>query len=364
MTLRSGSTRERRNCAPVPIPSAPAATPRHCCCIIVGKNTAWLLAHLDDDFAGCSAIRYAALLERRLKGEPIQYITGETEFYGLPFRVTPDVLIPRPETEHLVEQALALCRTILDAPCILDVGTGSGAIAVALAHKLPEAQITATDISAPALAIARENASATTSPHKSAFCKAICSRRLQAKSSTSLFRIRPMCRSPIALHLPSKSETTSPLSLSLPALTDSMSIAVSFPPPSLRSLPAVSSHSKSATDRPRQFERCSPPSLSTASNSLPICKASRESPPLIGPEIIAKVHRKAHIRAHFNPASFHPVHLCFSPKGIPSCPHQKVMQHSIPSHPLPHSAFPGVILALLKLTSKSSTAASAILTCT
>ena len=149
---------------------------------LVGKNKAWLMAHHSDDFAGCTAIRLAALLERRLKGEPIQYITGEMEFYGLPFRVTPDVLIPRPETEHLVERVLGLAsQRLYDRPLtralgqgcesaiqnghptmrelrILDIGTGSGAIAVTLAHKLPDAQITAIDLSAAALTIARENA--------------------------------------------------------------------------------------------------------------------------------------------------------------------------------------------------------------
>ncbi len=101
--------------------------------------------------------RYLAHLERRLAGEPIQYILGETEFYGLPFRVTPDVLIPRPETEHLVEKVIELAASFR-APRIVDVGTGSGAIAVALARKLPHAEVAAIDLSAPALAIAQENA--------------------------------------------------------------------------------------------------------------------------------------------------------------------------------------------------------------
>ncbi|HTB96125.1 MAG TPA: peptide chain release factor N(5)-glutamine methyltransferase [Terracidiphilus sp.] len=128
----------------------------------LGKNRAWLLAHLDDEFAGCRSIGYIGLIDRRVAGEPIQYITGETEFYGLPFHVTPDVLIPRPETEHLVERVLELAgqisasrRTTLE---ILDIGTGSGAIAVALAHHLPAAHITATDLSAATLDIARKNA--------------------------------------------------------------------------------------------------------------------------------------------------------------------------------------------------------------
>ena len=124
---------------------------------LIGKNKAWLMAHAEDEFAGCTLIRYAGLLERRRKGEPIQYITGETEFYGLPFRVTPDVLIPRPETEHLVEKVLKIA-TAFERPRIIDIGTGSGAIPTALAHNLPQATITATDISASALALADENA--------------------------------------------------------------------------------------------------------------------------------------------------------------------------------------------------------------
>jgi release factor glutamine methyltransferase len=146
---------------------------------LTGKNRAWLLAHGTDEFGGCTAIQYAGLIERRLAGEPVQYITGEIEFFGLPFRVTRDVLIPRPETEHLVEATLALAKT-LRAPSfprslrkgwdaensashnyavrIVDIGTGSGAIAVALAHSLPQASITAIDLSPTALAIAEENA--------------------------------------------------------------------------------------------------------------------------------------------------------------------------------------------------------------
>jgi len=124
---------------------------------LIGKNKEWLMAHAEDDFAGCTAIRYASLLERRGKGEPIQYITGETEFYGLPFRVTPDVLIPRPETEHLVETVLELAAAF-EHPRIIDIGTGSGAIPIAIAHNLPYSQITATDISSSALAVAEENA--------------------------------------------------------------------------------------------------------------------------------------------------------------------------------------------------------------
>jgi release factor glutamine methyltransferase len=97
------------------------------------RNTAWLAAHSNNPTSHGDEFR--ALIQRRLTGEPIQYITGETEFYGLPFLVTPDVLIPRPETEHLVEKVIELAAT-LQSPRIVDVGTGSGAIAVALSHAL------------------------------------------------------------------------------------------------------------------------------------------------------------------------------------------------------------------------------------
>jgi release factor glutamine methyltransferase len=124
---------------------------------LIHRDRAFLIAHQHKILTAEGAVRYYALIEQRMAGEPIQYITGETEFYGLPFRVTRDVLIPRPETEHLVEKVLSLAANF-KKPRIVDVGTGSGAIAVALAHKLPGAEITAIDISAAALSIARGNA--------------------------------------------------------------------------------------------------------------------------------------------------------------------------------------------------------------
>jgi release factor glutamine methyltransferase len=121
------------------------------------RSYSWLLAHGDELLSDELSLSYTELLARRRRGEPIQYITGETEFYGLPFCVTPDVLIPRPETEHLADKVIELAARF-EQPRIVDVGTGSGAIAVALAHKLPHAQITATDISSRALAVAGKNA--------------------------------------------------------------------------------------------------------------------------------------------------------------------------------------------------------------
>lgn len=130
---------------------------RHVLGHVPGMDRAWLIAHNMDTLSTEQADRYVELVKRRLRGEPIQHITGEAEFFGLPFRVTRDVLIPRPETEHLVEETIALAFEF-SRPRIVDIGTGSGAIAIALAYGLPEARITAIDFSDKALAIARENA--------------------------------------------------------------------------------------------------------------------------------------------------------------------------------------------------------------
>jgi release factor glutamine methyltransferase len=134
------------------------------------RDRAWLLAHTDDDLSPQDLEALRALVDRRAAQEPLQHITGTQEFFGLNFRVTPDVLIPRPETEHLVEAVLnwapaqsGLQPSIADAVVsrrlrIVDVGTGSGAIAIALASVLDHASLTAIDISPAALAVARSNA--------------------------------------------------------------------------------------------------------------------------------------------------------------------------------------------------------------
>jgi release factor glutamine methyltransferase len=124
---------------------------------ITGEDRAFLLTHPDTELTPQQQALYEQWLDRRAKHEPIQYITGEQEFYGLALNVTPDVLIPRPETEHLVEALLN--RIPHSAPLrIADVGTGSGAIAIAIAHTLPQAILTALDCSQPALAVATQNA--------------------------------------------------------------------------------------------------------------------------------------------------------------------------------------------------------------
>jgi len=118
-------------------------------------NRAYLLAHPEHVPDAGQHAAYTKLLRRRLDGEPVAYILGEREFFGLKFRVTPATLIPRPETELLVELALAHVRP---QGRVLDLGTGSGAIALAIAHARPDAQVTAVDISVAALDVARQNA--------------------------------------------------------------------------------------------------------------------------------------------------------------------------------------------------------------
>jgi release factor glutamine methyltransferase len=126
---------------------------------VLDCDRAWLYAHPDHPLTAEQGAAYAALLEQRAAGMPTQYLTGRQEFWGMDFVVTPEVLIPRPETEHVVEVALdRLGGRHTDALVVADVGTGSGCLAVSLARELPGASIVATDISAAALDIARRNA--------------------------------------------------------------------------------------------------------------------------------------------------------------------------------------------------------------
>jgi release factor glutamine methyltransferase len=135
------------------------------------RDRAWLIAHADADISTALLHSYRALIARRTAREPIQYLTGQQEFYGLNLRVTPDTLIPRPETEQLVEAVLdwIVARPSLRDPHILDIGTGTGAIALALASKLPTASLTATDLSPAALAVAEQNAARFGLTHRIAF---------------------------------------------------------------------------------------------------------------------------------------------------------------------------------------------------
>jgi release factor glutamine methyltransferase len=123
---------------------------------VLGLSEAQILTREDRPISEEDAARFRALIERRLTGEPVAYLTGEREFYGRSFQVDRRVLIPRPETEHLIETALAL--DLPARPRILDVGVGSGCIAVTLALEIPGARVAATDLSPGALQVAADNA--------------------------------------------------------------------------------------------------------------------------------------------------------------------------------------------------------------
>src|SRR5450432_1189271 len=136
---------------------------------VLGRDRTYLYAHPEDGVDRHDEEKFLELLTRRAAGEPTQHLTGKQEFWGLEFEVTPDVLIPRPETEHVIEVALDRLalrelragrpqKTTGDGFVLADIGTGSGCIAIALAKELPRATTYATDISAAALAIARRNA--------------------------------------------------------------------------------------------------------------------------------------------------------------------------------------------------------------
>ena len=124
---------------------------------VLSRDRAYLYAYPELELSRRELSRYNWLLDRRVSGEPLQYITGHQEFWGLDLLVNPFVLIPRPETEHAVETALEVLSGV-EARHIVDVGTGSGCIALALASELTQAEIEAVDISAEALDVARLNA--------------------------------------------------------------------------------------------------------------------------------------------------------------------------------------------------------------
>jgi release factor glutamine methyltransferase len=127
----------------------------------LGRDRTWLYTHPDAELGAPTAEKYFDLVARRASGVPTQYLTGTQEFWGLDFEVTPAVLIPRPETEHVIEVVLERlgARPTATPPLrVVDVGTGSGCIAVALTHEFPHAEIDATDISPAALEVAQRNA--------------------------------------------------------------------------------------------------------------------------------------------------------------------------------------------------------------
>jgi release factor glutamine methyltransferase len=124
---------------------------------VLKEDRAWIFTHIRELLDSVSERRFQELVDRRSRREPLQYIIGRQEFWGREFTVTPDVLIPRPETELVVESAVHILEQT-PHPTVIDVCTGSGCIAVSLAREFPDARVFATDISGRALAVARENA--------------------------------------------------------------------------------------------------------------------------------------------------------------------------------------------------------------
>ena len=126
---------------------------------VLHTGRAMLYAHPERPVSPEAAAAFEAMLARRLQNEPLQYVLGHADFYGLRLQVTPDVLIPRPETEQVVEEVLRLLGAV-PSPRVLDVGTGSGCIPLAVRHERPDAEVFACDVSPAALAVARTNAAA------------------------------------------------------------------------------------------------------------------------------------------------------------------------------------------------------------
>jgi release factor glutamine methyltransferase len=157
MTIREALARARARLAGSDL----ATSPREASLLLghlLGRGEAQLLARDDEPLPAPIAVRFASLLDRRLRGEPVAYLLGRREFWGREFAVDARVLVPRPETEHLIEAALALAPRLPPAPRLLDLGTGSGCIAITLALELPGSRVAACDRSTAALALARRNA--------------------------------------------------------------------------------------------------------------------------------------------------------------------------------------------------------------
>ncbi len=136
---------------------------------VLGRDDGYLIAHADQALTAGQQTAFEALAARRRCGEPIAYLTGRREFYGLEFRVTPAVLIPRPETELLVERVLERVPT-QSAARVLELGTGSGCVAIVIAQRRPRASVVAVDDAAEAVALARENAVRHAVPNLNVVC--------------------------------------------------------------------------------------------------------------------------------------------------------------------------------------------------
>lgn len=154
---------------------------------VLGRDRSFMLTHAEDAVGEEQAEKFRECLERRTQGEPLQYITANQEFFGLDFEVTKGVLIPRPETELLVETALKLLAGPPDAPFICDVGTGSGCIVITLMKQIKEARAVAMDISPEALAVAQRNAQRYSVTERIDFVLSDCFAALNSRDSRPAF---------------------------------------------------------------------------------------------------------------------------------------------------------------------------------
>jgi release factor glutamine methyltransferase len=181
MTHRTWTIKEILNVTAQFLRDKKIESPRLCAEVLLAlqlrKTRVELYLSFDQPLRSSEVVQYRALVKRRLNREPLQYITGRQEFWSLEFMVNPSVLVPRPDTEILVEEALRLKKANQlpdgngDQTRILDLGTGSGAIAVSLAREIEGAAFWASDVSAEALAVANENAERHTVSHKITFCQ-------------------------------------------------------------------------------------------------------------------------------------------------------------------------------------------------
>ena len=227
---------------------------------VTRRDRSWLYAHPEEILDSQILDSYFSLLHRRAAGEPTQHLTGKQEFWGLEFEVTPDVLIPRPETEHLIEVALDRLavrelragrdpKLTGEGLTIVDIGTGSGCIAIALAKELPNAKIYATDISPAALAVAQRNATRLGFSHRITFLE---SDLLAAFSRRATYRARPLRTSIASPQLTShscsiSSSPTLPTSVAKkPAPSPSKSATTNPPPPSTAAKKATNSTANSS----------------------------------------------------------------------------------------------------------------------
>ena len=157
---------------------------------LLGHDRSFVIAHADDTLNDQECESFRSLVERRAGGEPLQYLTGHQEFFKLDFEVTPAVLIPRPETELIIEAALDLLRDDPD-PYLMDIGTGSGCLAISLLYELSGARAVATDVSPAALQIARRNAARHKVSERLALVGSDCFSALDGNGSFSLIASNP-----------------------------------------------------------------------------------------------------------------------------------------------------------------------------